>query len=205
MQSRDHVVGAGAADRRQHGGLVVDARHVAEADRLPRAELEAEEVLERARQARPPLVGRHAGERRVVHENAPRRRLVHLREQLHERRLAGAVLADDGDHGAGRQRQRHIVEHQARRAGIGERHVIEADAAREHRGSREIGRRAHGARHNPRARPAVASRPSRSRAGIRSRRPWRRRTPTAASRPRAPAARRRPAQRARRHEDTAPT
>ena len=30
----------------------------------------------------------------------------------------------------GRQRQRHVVEHQARRAGVGERHVLEADARR---------------------------------------------------------------------------
>ena len=125
----DDVVGAGALDGRDDGRLVVQARHVAEADGLARAELEAEEVLERAGQARPPLVGGHAGERRVVDEDRARRRLVHLRQQLDQRRLAGAVLADDGDDRAGRQRQRHVVEHQARRARVGERHVLEADAA----------------------------------------------------------------------------
>ena len=105
-----------AIDGRDDRGLVVQARHVAEADRLAGAELEAEEILERAGQPRAPLVGRHARERRVVHEDRARRRLVHLREQLDQRRLAGAVLADDGDDRAGGQRQRHVVEHEPRRA-----------------------------------------------------------------------------------------
>ena len=46
---------------------------------------------------------------------APDGRLVHLREQLDERRLARAVLADDRDDRARRQRQRHVVEHEPRR------------------------------------------------------------------------------------------
>ena len=75
--------------------------------------------------------------------------------------------------------------------GIGERHVLEADALVEARRA-PAGRRARRATpRSPRARPAAASRPSRCRAGSRSRRRSRRCRPTAASRRRAPAARRR--------------
>ena len=155
---------------------------------MPRAELEAEEILERARQARAPLVGRHARQRRVVDEDRARRRLVHLREQLDQRRLAGAVLADDGDDRARRQRQRHVVEHEPRRARIGERHVVEADARRAARSARAGRPTRRTTPRSPRATRAAASRPSRSRAGIRSRRRSRRCTPTAARPRRAPAA-----------------
>ncbi len=40
-----------------HGGLVVQPGEVAQADRVPRAEFEAEKILERARETRPPLAG----------------------------------------------------------------------------------------------------------------------------------------------------
>ena len=114
-------------------------------------------------------------------EYAARRRLVHLREQLDQRRLARAVLADDGDDRARRQRQRHIVEHQPRRARVGERHVVETDAVAQSIRHRTIGRRRSATPRSPRATRDDASRPSRSRAGSRSRRRWRRCTPTAAS------------------------
>ena len=102
----DHVVGAGARDRGRDRRLVVEPRHVAEADGVPRPELEAEEILERAGQPRPPLVGaacapaacRRRGSRPEVGSYI-------FAEQLDERGLAGAVLADDRDDGAGRQRR----------------------------------------------------------------------------------------------------
>src|SRR5690349_14407109 len=47
-EARDYVVGAGAADGRTDRGGVLDARDVAGADALLRAELEPEEILERA-------------------------------------------------------------------------------------------------------------------------------------------------------------
>ena len=143
----------------------------------------------------------------VVDEDRARRRLVHLRQQLDQRRLAGAVLADDRDDRAGRQRQRHVVEHDARSVpGIRERHVLEADAVAQ-RGRAPADRPSRRAtRRSPRATPAAASRPSRCRAGSRSRRPSRRCTPTAARRRRAPAARRRPTRRGRTTTNTtAPT
>ena len=77
-QPRDDIVRAGSFDGGDHGRLIVQARDVADADRLARAEFEAEEVLERAGQPRAPFAGWQAGERRIVDEDAPGRRLVHL-------------------------------------------------------------------------------------------------------------------------------
>ena len=52
-------------------------------------------------------------------------------EQLDQRRLAGAVLADDGHDGAGREADVDVVERQAVGAGVAERDVLEADAVDE--------------------------------------------------------------------------
>ena len=112
-QPRDDVVGAGALDRRQRP----PARRPGAARRRGRPSARARNSKRKKSWNAPasrvaPLVGRHARQRRVVDEDRARRRLVHLREQLDERRLAGAVLADDRDDRAGRQRQRHVVEHE---------------------------------------------------------------------------------------------
>src|SRR5205814_4127631 len=68
-QARDDVPGAGAIDGGDNSGLVIHAGHVAEADGVAGAKFEAEEILERTRQTLAPLVGRHAGERRLVDED----------------------------------------------------------------------------------------------------------------------------------------
>ena len=102
-------------------------------------ELEPEEILERPGKPRAPRIRRHPRQRCVVDEDGPIRRLVHLREQFHQRGLAGAVLADDRHHRAGRQGQRHIVEHHLGGARIAERHAIEADASVQACRHREIG------------------------------------------------------------------
>ena len=187
-QPLDHVVRSGPLDGRDHRGLVVEAGHIADAHGMARPELEPEEILKRAGEPRPPFVGAHAREVDAIHQDATAGRLVQPAQELHERGLAGAVLADDGDHRAGLQIQADIVEHAALRARIGEGHVLEADALRRaapapaHRRARPATRR------SPRARPGAASRRARSRAGSRSRPPWRRCTPTAASPRPAPAA-----------------
>ena len=124
-------LGAGPLDRRHHRALVVHASDVAQADRLARAELEAEKVLEGACEARTPFRGGHTRERRVVDENGSGCRLVHFREQLDERRLPRAVLADDGDDRAGGQQQRDVVEDQPRRTRVCERDMVEANASTE--------------------------------------------------------------------------
>ena len=57
--------------------------------------------------------------------------------------------------------QRHIVEHDARCAGIGERHVFEADAVGAMRRARADRRQRRPTRRSPPARPGGANRPSR--------------------------------------------
>ncbi len=103
-------------------------------------ELEPEEVLERAGQPRAPFVGRHAGQLDAVDQDPARVRLVELGQEFDERRLAGAVLADDGDDRAGRQFEIYVVQHEPIGSGIGERDMLEADALREARGHGPVGR-----------------------------------------------------------------
>ena len=64
---------------------------------------------------------------------------VHPGEQLDQRGLAGAVLADDRDDRAGRQVERHVVEHEPVGAGVAEGHVVEPDAAGEPVRRRAVG------------------------------------------------------------------
>src|SRR6266704_1314288 len=82
------VSASSAAD----GRYVVDAGHVAEPDRLPGQQLEAEEVLERPGEPGAPLVGGQPREVDVVDQDPARRRRVQLAQQLDQRGLAGAVL-----------------------------------------------------------------------------------------------------------------
>ena len=96
----DHIVGARASHRGDHGGFVVEPRQVAEAHRVPRPKLEAEKILKRARDALAPIVSAESAP-------DPRRRqgsalvgLIEPAQQLHQRALARAVLADDRDHRA---------------------------------------------------------------------------------------------------------
>src|SRR5437588_318924 len=74
------------------------------------------------------FVGRHVGQLRAIDEDSAARRPIHPAEQLHQRRLAGAVFSHDGDHGARPEMQVHIVQHQPLGAGVGEGDVVEADA-----------------------------------------------------------------------------
>ena len=104
----DHVVGAGAPDRALDRRPFLDVRVVADPTLAWREQLEAVEVLERAGEAIAPLVGRHAREVDAVDGDPPARRRVHVGQQLHERALAGAVLADERDHRAGRELDVHV-------------------------------------------------------------------------------------------------
>ena len=81
----------------------------------------------------------------------PARRVVQAAQQLGQRRLAGAVLADDGERAPGRDRQVEAVEHQ-RAARVAERDVAEAQlgtaAGRRASPCRRSAQRA-GRRHRP--------------------------------------------------------
>ena len=87
-----------------------------------------------------PVDGRHRREIRAVDQDAPAGRRVQLGQQLHQRGLAGAVLADDRHHRPRRQVERHVVEHQPVGARIGERDVIEPHALRQSPRRRLVGR-----------------------------------------------------------------
>src|SRR4051812_14971575 len=96
-ESSDHVIGAGATDGRCNGRCTFVAWHVAEADAVQRAELEAEEILERAGHSLAPGVRGDARERRIVDQNLTGHRFIHARQQLDHGALPGPVLADDCD------------------------------------------------------------------------------------------------------------
>ena len=181
-QALDDVVGAGPVDGVDDGRLVVEARLVADADALAGDQLEAEEVLERAGQALPPRRARHRGDVDAVDRDAARRRAVHAGEQLDQRRLAGAVLADDGHDGAGRQRDVDVVEGQAVGAGVAERHVLEADPVAQHVGRIRRGVAPRAPRRSPRATSGATTSRATRRAGTRARSPTGRCTATGAGR-----------------------
>ena len=127
-QPRNDVIRARPVDGGNHRGLVVEPAQIADSDGVVRLELEAEEVLKRAGEPRPPCLGGHAREIMAVDQDPAAGRLVESRQELHEGGLARSVFADDGHDRAGPEIQADILEHLALRAGIGERNVFEADA-----------------------------------------------------------------------------
>ena len=67
----DDVVGAGPVDRADDGRLVVEARHVAHADRVPGAELEAKKSWKAPARSRAPRVGAACARAAVVDRIRP--------------------------------------------------------------------------------------------------------------------------------------
>ena len=114
---------------------------VADADGLAGEELEAGEVLEAGGDPRAPLVERKAPKVDAVEHDRAGRRLVEPAQELHERRLAGAVLAHDRDRRTGRQFEIDALEDLSLGAGIREAEVVEPDPVRDRRGELGIGRR----------------------------------------------------------------
>src|SRR5688500_8011022 len=73
----------------------------------------------------------------AVEPDAAALRIVEARDELDGRRLAGAGGTDERGQLAGRRDERHVVERWARRAFVGEAHVLERDlAARRRQGPR---------------------------------------------------------------------
>ena len=119
-------------------GAVLDARRVADADVLGRDELVPDEVLEHAADPLAQLARVHVAQVHAAVEDLPLGRIVKAHEELHERRLAGAVLADDGgpagvepearsgeDGGLVRMGEREAVE-----IDVGQRKLLERPARR---------------------------------------------------------------------------
>src|ERR1700678_3724901 len=131
IQMRDHVVGAGAIDGGNDGRLVVEPRDVAETDRVARLKFEAEKILERARDVLAPIVNGNPREVHSIYKDTSVVGLIEPRQQLDQRTLARAVLADDRNHRPLLEIEAHIFEHVARGPWICERHMLEADAVNE--------------------------------------------------------------------------
>ena len=64
---------------------------------------------------------------------APGADVVEPRQQVHERRLAGAAAPDDGHHLTGADGERHVVQNPARPLVVAEAHVAELDLLAERR------------------------------------------------------------------------
>ena len=92
-------------------------------------EREPREVLVDDRHLALPLALAQPAERNAVDRDRAASRLAHARQQGHERRLAGAVDADQPERVAERKVELEIAQHRLLAAGVGERHVFEADAA----------------------------------------------------------------------------
>ena len=152
---RREVVGPGGDEGGEHvlvGGAV-------RRDVVAQRQLEAGEVLEHRGDPAAPLGDLEVAQVDPVGLDGTRRRVVEPAQQLGERGLAGAVLADDGQRRPGRDRQVEAAEHLALGARVGE--------ARR-RGS---GSPSWAARRPRRARPGTAHRPDRCSRGAGARRP----------------------------------
>src|SRR5262249_33257613 len=101
-------------------------------DVVAQRELEANEVLEHRRHARPPHRDVERAEIDAVDLDRARLGVVEPAEELSERGLTRAVLADDGQRAAGRDLQVQSLEHGLNTGGIAEREVTEADRLRGH-------------------------------------------------------------------------
>src|SRR5262249_40285144 len=130
-QLADHVFCTSAGYSPDYCRFLLQPGHVTQSNRMARPELEAEEVLERPGETRPPFVGADSSEVHAIHQDVPLVGWVEPAQQLHQRAFAGAVLTDNGHDRAGLQFQADIIKGATLRARIGEGHVFEADALRE--------------------------------------------------------------------------
>ena len=110
-------MGAGAGERGQDAS---SSAPPAGRDVVAQRQLEAHEVLEHGGDAAPPVVEVEPAQVDAVDLDRAAGRVVQPAQQLGQRRLAGAVLADDGQRPPGRDREVEPVEHE-RPAGVAER------------------------------------------------------------------------------------
>ena len=130
----DDRAGAAAVRRVPDPGEIVERVHLAEPDVLPHGELVAHEVLEDDAEALVQAGQVVLAQVHAVEQHLPLRRVVQPREQLDQRRLAGAVQADQRDALAGLDVQVDVAQHIDVGAGVAERDVPELDALADGRG-----------------------------------------------------------------------
>src|SRR5207244_808240 len=98
-------------------------------DVVAQRQLEPREILKDRGHAIAPGANRELAEVDAVDFDRARLRIVQAAQQLGERRLAGAVLPDDGERRAGGNREVEAIEHRAAPR-IGEAEIPESDLAR---------------------------------------------------------------------------
>ena len=112
-------------------------------DVLGRREGVAHEVLQDEGDAAAQLVEREGAQVDAVDRDAPLDGVVEARQELHDRGLAGAVLAHQRHHLAGADPEVEAADRPALRLGVAEADALEADAVADGRGERQgVGGRA---------------------------------------------------------------
>ena len=130
--------------RRGLDALAVVARlDAADGDVVGRGEVIADEVLEDDADVGAQRDQVVLAQVVAVEQDAALVGVVEPREQLDERGLAGAVLADERQHLAGVQRERQVAHRPALGAGIAEADVLEGEAFADRRRERPRIRRRH--------------------------------------------------------------
>ena len=124
----DHFVGQRAARGVADAGAVVHRVDLADADVLARGQVVAHEVLEDHADVRAQVVQVVVAQVAAIEQDAAFIRVVEPRQQLHQRGLAGAVLADQRQHFAGAQFEIQPAQRPALGAGITEADVLEREA-----------------------------------------------------------------------------
>src|ERR1051325_4761692 len=80
FESRDNIICAGAVDGGNDSGFIIEPGQITNPDGMPSLEVEAEEVLKSAGQARAPFVGPDASKLPAVDQDAARVGRVHPAE-----------------------------------------------------------------------------------------------------------------------------
>jgi len=126
-QPVDELERACAIERGTDPRFVAHDLDRAETDVVADGEVVVDEVLEDRREAAAPAADRVLGKVAPVDGDPPALRLVEPREELDERRLAGAVQPDDRERASGLDRQVELAQHGGATVAVGEAHALEAD------------------------------------------------------------------------------
>ena len=113
------------SDRSRYDRTLIDR---ADADVLVEAQVVADEVLENDADRAAHRLEIVVAQIDPIEQNAPLRRIVQPCEQLDERRLPRAVLANEGDALAGMQAEVHVPHRPGVAAGVAETDVFEHEA-----------------------------------------------------------------------------
>ena len=124
-------VAARVFERAQYFAIVGNLPGTAHLHVLANGKLVARKILEQHADAAAPRLRIELAQIGAAHANGPMRGIVETQQQLDQRALAGAVLADQGDQLAAANVQAEILHRGFGAARIGKRHIVELDAGLE--------------------------------------------------------------------------